>query len=167
MLGSGPVDPGLLTDLLADPHGLPPGLSHVRLRRVCVDRHGQVVATDRTSSPLPGCASPDARPHPDLLTDLPAPPRTTDAYRPTTDQTRVVRARDTTCTFPRCTRPAATCDLDHRHPHPDGPTSTANLHPLCRHHHRLKHDGFTCTRDERGRTRWTSPRGQHATTGPP
>ena len=95
-----------------------------------------------------------------LLSDLPGPPRRTASYRPTADQSRVVRARDQTCCFPGCRRRASRSDLDHRRRYPEGPTSTANLHPLCRHHHRLKHDGWTCRRAPDGTTTWTSPRGQ-------
>ena len=40
--------------------------------------------------------------------------------------------------FPFCTRRARRADLDHRVPWPDGPTSSANLAPLCRTHHRMK-----------------------------
>jgi hypothetical protein len=43
-----------------------------------------------------------------------------------------------TCRFPTCSTPAEHCDLDHHEPRPDGPTSAANLDPLCRRHHRAK-----------------------------
>ena len=47
-----------------------------------------------------------------------------------------------TCLFPGCRRPAAECDLDHRHERSrGGPTSDANLGPGCRHDHRLKTTG--------------------------
>jgi hypothetical protein len=72
--------------------------------------------------------------------------------------------------FPRCTRPARGCDIDHVIPHdPDaeaerrpqpGPTQTANLAALCRGHHRLK--TFTAWRYEMvapGVFEWTSPHG--------
>jgi hypothetical protein len=53
-----------------------------------------------------------------------------------------VQARDGTCAFSTCSRPADLCDLDHEIPHPRGPTSGANLRPLCRRHHRLKSHGL-------------------------
>ncbi|WP_051274702.1 HNH endonuclease signature motif containing protein [Cellulomonas sp. URHD0024] len=64
-------------------------------------------------------------------------------YRPGIDVTRTVLARDVTCTFPGCRQPAARCDLDHRVPFDPGRSShdqtcEANLHALCRHHHRAK-----------------------------
>jgi len=59
-----------------------------------------------------------------------------------------VITRDGTCIFPFCTRTSRRCDLDHIKPYDlDGPTdqtSTENLAPLCRRHHRLKtHGGWT------------------------
>ena len=207
MVGHGPVDPGLLRDLLADRRGMPVGLGQVQVRRLLVDRTGQVVAADRSAVPLarllPGRPDParepavpeppadrkrpadrelpsdrelplDAEPSLDpepppgcpadllrrLLHALPPPPPRTTAHRPTAAQTRVVQARDRTCVFPGCSRASVRSDLDHQVRHPDGPTSVANLHTLCRHHHRLKHDGWTCTRAVDGSTTWTSPAGQ-------
>jgi hypothetical protein len=49
-----------------------------------------------------------------------------------------VSVRDGTCRIPTCSRPAMESDLDHKEPHPGGPTSGANMRPLCRRHHRLK-----------------------------
>jgi 5-methylcytosine-specific restriction endonuclease McrA len=56
-----------------------------------------------------------------------------------------VRARDRTCRFPACNRPARRCELDHitAREH-GGPTNQANLHCLCSRHHHLKHEaGWT------------------------
>lgn len=53
-----------------------------------------------------------------------------------------VQARDGTCVFATCSRPADRCDLDHEIPHPRGPTTGRNLRPLCRRHHRLKSHGL-------------------------
>ena len=160
--GMGAVDPGLLRDLLHPT--LPVGLSGVRVRRVFVDATGQVVAVDARTVALERLLAREGPALLDRLTsDLPAPPPTTESYEPTAAQTRVVRARDRRCRFPGCFRAAARSELDHRDPHPRGPTSVANLHPLCRHHHRLKHDGWTCVRGRSGATTWTSPRGQQHT----
>ena len=46
--------------------------------------------------------------------------------------------RDGVCQAPGCLVPADRCDGDHRQPWPDGPTSGANMWPLCRRHHILK-----------------------------
>jgi hypothetical protein len=81
-----------------------------------------------------------------------------------------VQLRDRTCVFPRCTRPARGCDIDHviaydheadaeGRPQP-GPTTTDNLACLCRFHHRLKtHSPWTYRMVERGVFEWTSPHG--------
>jgi hypothetical protein len=60
-------------------------------------------------------------------------------YRPPPDLARQVETRDRTCRYPGCAVPAARCDLDHVVPFPHGPTAAANLVPLCRRHHRFKH----------------------------
>jgi hypothetical protein len=74
-----------------------------------------------------------------------------------------VRLRDATCVFPWCTRPARGCDLDHVVPRGrNGPTSTSNLAPLCRSHHRLKtHGGWTYAVVGPAAYLWTSPHGHH------
>lgn len=64
-------------------------------------------------------------------------------YRPGSRLSRFVQARDRTCVFPGCRRPARRTDLDHRIPWPRGSTSADNLQCLCRHHHRAKHAIFT------------------------
>ncbi len=63
----------------------------------------------------------------------------TERYRPTGPIWREVVAAQPTCFAPTCERPATDCDLDHRRRWPEGPTSTANLGPACRRHHRAKH----------------------------
>ncbi len=71
--------------------------------------------------------------------------------------------RDRTCVFPRCTRTARDCDLDHVVPFEAGGTTTSdNLAPLCRRHHRLKtHGGWHCVMTTLGSFTWTSPHGYH------
>lgn len=88
--------------------------------------------------------------------------------RPTAAQSRHVQARDSTCVFPGCRIPARSSDLDHRVSHPEGgPTHTANLAPLCRHDHRLKHEGgWKLTRAADGTYNWTSRLGQKYVTYP-
>ena len=59
-------------------------------------------------------------------------------YVPPAALARLVRAREPECRMPGCRRPASRCDLDHTIAYPAGPTSPANLGPLCRRHHVLK-----------------------------
>ncbi|MGF1661031.1 MAG: DUF222 domain-containing protein [Kineosporiaceae bacterium] len=89
------------------------------------------------------------------------------AYRPPSALADLVRARDGTCRFPRCTLRAARCDLDHTVRYPDGPTAEGNLASLCRRHHREKHHGgWRVVQEGRGRLTWTGPLGRTITTTP-
>ncbi|MBK8075190.1 MAG: hypothetical protein IPK24_06385 [Kineosporiaceae bacterium] len=77
----------------------------------------------------------------------------------------LVQAREQCCTFPGCRRRAITCEVDHRTPHAEGgPTCECNLHPLCKHHHRLRDRGFTPTLVDPGTglpiTQWVTPTGR-------
>jgi hypothetical protein len=88
----------------------------------------------------------------------------TDAYAVLARIAEHVELRDSTCVFPWCHRPARGCDKDHVIAYdPDGPpgqTSTSNLAPLCRLHHRVKtHGGWTYTTLEPGSYLWRSPHG--------
>jgi hypothetical protein len=88
----------------------------------------------------------------------------TTRYRPPTHLADLVIARDGTCTFPPCNRPARSCDLDHHRPFPDGDTSAGNLGPGCRRDHRLKHQaGWQVRRNPDGTTTWTVSMGVGAT----
>jgi hypothetical protein len=71
--------------------------------------------------------------------------------------------RDRTCQFPGCNRPAEFTDLDHRVSFAaGGRTTAANLWCLCRHHHRLKHEGgWQIHPNPDGTYTWTSPTGRH------
>ncbi len=82
-------------------------------------------------------------------------------YQPSEAVHEQVVLRDGTCIFPSCTRPASTCDLDHRVPFEQGGTTTSdNLAPLCRRHHRAKtHSAWSYTSPEPGLYVWTSPEG--------
>ncbi|HEY1133799.1 MAG TPA: DUF222 domain-containing protein [Nocardioides sp.] len=101
-----------------------------------------------------------------------------DGYRPTERIANHVRLRWPRCVFPFCTRSARASDLDHRNAYDPtaacgtGQTSTTNLYPLCRRHHRMKtHPELTTGRrwtyrptdPERGEPpgalHWTSPTG--------
>ncbi len=59
-------------------------------------------------------------------------------YEPPQDIREAVIARDRTCRGIGCRMPAERCDIDHRIPHPAGPTSPDNLEPRCRTDHRVK-----------------------------
>jgi len=72
-----------------------------------------------------------------------------------------VLLRDHTCVFPWCTRSARIMDADHVIPYAeDGTTSSDNIAPLCRRHHRLKkHSAWSYTMLEPGSFLWSSPHG--------
>jgi hypothetical protein len=57
--------------------------------------------------------------------------------------------------------PSTRCDIDHIVAVTDGGATTDdNLAPLCRYHHRIKHDHhWTYRRLPTGDYRWTSPTG--------
>jgi hypothetical protein len=88
--------------------------------------------------------------------------------RPTTDQRRRVSIRRPRCVFPGCRTPASRADLDHTVAFADGgPTTDDNLAPLCRHHHRMKHEaGWALSRTYDDCYRWTSPLGRTYTVEP-
>jgi hypothetical protein len=74
-----------------------------------------------------------------------------------------IRARDQTCRFPGCGRPAMRADLDHTRDWLfGGLTEADNLGALCESHHLLKHDpdsGWTVVQSSPGHFVWTSPTG--------
>lgn len=64
-------------------------------------------------------------------------------YQPPPSLRRAIQWRDMTCRINGCQRRAADCDLDHDVPFESGgPTSGANLRPLCRRHHGMKGHGL-------------------------
>jgi hypothetical protein len=84
-----------------------------------------------------------------------------DVYRPPKDLADHIIARDQTCRFKNCHRPACRCDLEHQVPwERGGETSQANLNATCCRHHHLKHEaGWTPERLPDGAIEWTSPTG--------
>lgn len=84
-------------------------------------------------------------------------------YRPDGRMLDLLAARDVTCRYPGCQRPASACDCEHRETYAGGgPTSMRNNHLLCRRHHNRKtHDGFGYRRpdDEPDDVEWTTPLG--------
>jgi hypothetical protein len=97
-----------------------------------------------------------------------SPPPDTPGYRPTRPQDRWIRHEDRKCKGEGCPVDADDCDLHHVLPYREGgPTAVHNLITLCRHHHRLVHEGGWRLTMDRGRSvRWIAPEGgAHA--GPP
>jgi hypothetical protein len=84
---------------------------------------------------------------------------------PNRAQRRALRYRDRGCTFPGC-ESRHWLDAHHiRHWADNGPTDLANMTLLCRHHHRLHHEGrYTITMID-GRPRFHRPDGTQI--GPP
>jgi hypothetical protein len=84
-------------------------------------------------------------------------------YRPSTALRRMVCARDMTCRFPGCDRPAEYCDFDHAIPYADSRlTHPANGRVLCRKHHLLRtfwigEGGWADEQLADGTLIWTSP----------
>jgi Domain of unknown function (DUF222) len=68
-----------------------------------------------------------------------------------------IKLRAGTCRFPSCTVPADGCDCDHHEPVPRGPTSAANLDPLCRRHHRAKTFAWQASLRTDNAVDWTMP----------
>ena len=104
---------------------------------------------------------------------------TTDAYTPTERMVEQVKLRFPECPFPGCHRPSRPghrakkrkkrtekqqqehgSDLDHRQEWPEGQTTSSNLYPPCRGHHRLKtFTDWTYAYDPATGFTWTSPLG--------
>jgi len=73
---------------------------------------------------------------------------------------RALIARDKGCRFPGCTHTRFVDGHHIEHWANGGETSLGNLVLLCRHHHRLVHEGgFTCTRRFRGNVEFRDPEG--------
>jgi hypothetical protein len=140
--GLGPILPSTARDLLDQCD---------TLSQTSVDASGQVIAV---SDPKP--VRDEIRAIVRAMTVAPATPRALSyrGYRPPTRLRRFLEARDRSCVFPGCGRPAGKTDKDHRRPWPEGPTSAGNLDCLCRHHHRAKHAVFTVLRDPDGSYVW-------------
>ncbi len=86
--------------------------------------------------------------------------------RPTGSQRRYLQARYKTCVWVGCRMPSVDCDLDHNRPYAEGGcTHDHNLAPLCRFHHRTRHNtNWTYKRLPNGDHQWTSPLNRTYTT---
>lgn len=82
---------------------------------------------------------------------------------------RYVQMRDRYCVLPTCRAPAHSTDADHTVDHAlGGRTVEANLDAVCRHDHRLKHEGgWQLTQTEAGHFVWTSRLGHTYPVRPP
>ena len=81
----------------------------------------------------------------------------TDAYRPTEVMREQAVLTNATCVYPHCSRPSRSADLDHVEEFDGHNTTSANLAPLCRRHHRYKtHAGWTVVRTGPTSFTWTS-----------
>jgi hypothetical protein len=89
--------------------------------------------------------------------------------RPSAPLRRRTQIRDRTCGYPGCRTPAHATDGDHtRDWARGGSTVEDNIASLCRHDHRLKHQGgWTLTQPEPGIFAWTSRLGVHYHVRPP
>ncbi|MEX0427952.1 HNH endonuclease [Nocardioides sp. DS6] len=91
---------------------------------------------------------------------------THDGYAPSARQREQAYLIAGVCAFPGCEKPAiptGRLDLDHITAFDaGGQTSTENLAPLCRGHHRAKtHDAWSYTQIHPGEYLWRSPHGAH------
>jgi hypothetical protein len=87
--------------------------------------------------------------------------------RPTAALKRWVQATRPTCVFPGCRITARKADLDHTTDWAKGgKTGRHNLAPLCRHHHRTKHNGRWKLHHHQNTYTWTSPLGHTYTVQP-
>jgi hypothetical protein len=87
--------------------------------------------------------------------------------RPRSGLKRLVQAKAPVCVFPGCRVPSLDCDLDHNQTWLDhGPTIEENLGPLCRHHHVIRHHGWTIAQTEPGSYQLTSLLGHIYTSQP-
>lgn len=85
-----------------------------------------------------------------------------EGYEPTAAQRRQIELTHETCVYPYCNTRIDHCDLDHVVAYADGgETSTSNLAPLCRTHHRLKTHVPGWSYRKTGPTTyvWTTPHG--------
>ena len=73
---------------------------------------------------------------------------------------RALKARDENCRFPGCTHKYYIDGHHIKHWCDGGETSLDNLVQLCRHHHRLVHEGgFSCTKNPEGKIEFRNPDG--------
>ncbi|MDG4663377.1 HNH endonuclease signature motif containing protein [Mycobacterium sp. 236(2023)] len=89
-------------------------------------------------------------------------------YRASAALQRFVHARDLTCRFPGCNKPAVHTDIDHTVPWPTGATHPSNAKSYCRLHHLVKTfvPGWKDRQQPDGTVTVTTPAGLTYTTKP-
>ncbi|WP_283134320.1 HNH endonuclease signature motif containing protein [Rhizohabitans arisaemae] len=129
----------------------------------CVDETGSGHGAGRRLKPQTGRSSVDPHCAPDLGS-LGSSDHGVDLGRrlPGSALRRFVQVRDRVCTAPGCQVPAAHTDQDHIEEWSmGGPTVATNLHSVCRHDHRLRHEGgWQITRTPAGTVVWITRLGQ-------
>ena len=136
---------------------IPPSPARSGLELARVENHRRIVTADQIRT---WCANPDTqvivKPVIDLNEHIHV-----EGYEVPDRLRDQVLLRDHTCVFPWCTRSARKMDADHVIPYAEGgTTSSDNIAPLCRRHHRLKtHTAWTYTMLEPGSFLWSSPHG--------
>jgi hypothetical protein len=154
--GLGPILPSTARDVLD---------GCASIAQIAVDDHGAVICVGgpvRVGAAVFNKGSQLGRPllASPILDKMAAPPLPRDltgaGYRFPARLRRFLEARDRTCVFPGCGRPAMRTDKDHRIPWPAGATSADNGQCLCRRHHRAKQAVFTVVPDPDGGYLWIS-----------
>ena len=139
---------------------------HVHLAEAAIHGEGGIGRMENHRSPVTAeqirqwCANPDAQVVVKPVIDL-AEHHHVEGYEVPARIAEQAVLINSTCVFPWCTRSARSCDSDHIKPfNQGGTTSSDNIAPLCRRHHRHKtHGRWRYIRLEAGSFLWTSPHG--------
>jgi hypothetical protein len=131
---------------------LKPGEGHA----VVENGGGTLVSTEQVRTWCADTEKVTVKPVIDLAEEI-----TSSGYEPSDRLREQVVLRDRICAHPYCTRSARRADLDHVREHARGGlTTSSNLAPLCRFHHRLKtHGGWSYVVIRPGTYLWRSPYG--------
>ncbi len=83
-------------------------------------------------------------------------------YRPPRHLADLIRARNRTCTFPGCRRPATSCDLDHTTAYQPaaGPAPATSPRSAAATTRPNRHPGWHLTQPQPGTLTWTTPHGR-------
>lgn len=130
---------------------------------------GGILIDDRTALQLAGGAKSWTRIFTDPVTGVAV---SADTYEPTASLRRLITARDQSCRFPGCNRPASRTEHDHTVDWQyGGKTTPENLACLCKQHHMLKHKlgpnhGLRVRQTKPGHLEWFGPGGEVHTIAP-